>query len=64
MFKMKYLIKKCNATFHHIKWGGLIVRVFTFIPKVNRSNLMSGVVCDQHWFVDQRFSYVNPIIGA
>jgi len=29
-----------------------MVRVFVSIPKVKGSNLMSGVVCGQQWYVD------------
>ncbi len=29
-----------------------MVEVFASIPKVNRSNFMSGVVCGQQWYVD------------
>jgi hypothetical protein len=31
--------------------------VVASIPKVKRSNLMSGVVCDQQWYVNWIFSY-------
>jgi hypothetical protein len=41
-----------------------MIRVFASIPKVNRSNLMGGVVCGQQWYVDQIFSYRIPIVGA
>jgi hypothetical protein len=41
-----------------------MVRVFAPIPKVKGSNLMSGVVCGQEWYVDQIFSYRIPKIGA
>jgi hypothetical protein len=47
MFRMKYLIIKCNVTYYHNKWGGLMVRVFASIPKVKGSNLMGGVVYGQ-----------------
>jgi hypothetical protein len=50
--------------YYHNKWGGLMVRVFTSIPKVKGSNLMNGVVCGQQWYVDKIFSYIIPIIGA
>jgi hypothetical protein len=40
-----------------------MVRVFAFIPMVNGSNFMSGVVCGQQWYVDQIFSYQNFRIG-
>jgi hypothetical protein len=40
-----------------------MVRVFTSIPKVKGSNLMSGV-CGQQWYVDQIFSYGIHKIGA
>jgi hypothetical protein len=36
-----------------------MVRVFTSIPKVKRSNLMGGVVCDEQWYADRIFSYQN-----
>ncbi len=29
-----------------------MVNVFASISKVKRSNLMSGVVCGQQWYVD------------
>ncbi len=45
---MKYLIKECNVTYCHNKWGGLMVRVFGPIPNVKGSNLMGGVVCVQN----------------
>jgi hypothetical protein len=41
-----------------------MVKVFTPIPKVKGSNLMSGVVCGQQWYVNQIFFYRIPIIGA
>jgi hypothetical protein len=41
-----------------------MVRVFAFIPKDKGSNLMSGVVSDQQWYVDRIFSYRIFIIGA
>jgi hypothetical protein len=41
-----------------------MVKVFAFIPKVKGSNLMSGVVCDQEWYVDQIFPYWIFIISA
>ncbi len=41
-----------------------MVKVFTFNPKVNGSNFMNGVVCDQQWYVDQIFSYRIIRIGA
>jgi hypothetical protein len=41
-----------------------MVRVFAFIPEVKGSNFMSGVVCDQQWYVDRIFSYQNLKIGA
>jgi hypothetical protein len=50
--------------YYHNKGGGLMVRVFAPIPKVKGSNLMGGVVCGQQWYVDQRFSYQIPRIGA
>ncbi len=48
MFKMKYLINR-NVVYYHNKWGGFIVGVFVCILKINGSNLMNGVVCDQQW---------------
>jgi len=42
----------------------LMVKVFVFIIKVKKPNLMNGVVCGQQWYVDQIFSYRIPIIGA
>jgi hypothetical protein len=36
---------KCNLTYYHNKWGGLMVRVFASILKVKGSNLMIGVIC-------------------
>jgi hypothetical protein len=41
-----------------------MVRVFASIPKVKGSNLMSGVICDQQWYVDRIFSYLIPKICA
>jgi hypothetical protein len=41
-----------------------MVKVFAYIPKVEGSNLMNGVVCGQQWYVDQIFSYPIPRIGA
>jgi len=41
-----------------------MVKVFASIPKIKGSNFMSGVVCDQQWYVDQIFSYRIPKIGA
>jgi hypothetical protein len=41
-----------------------MVKVFGFIPKVKGSNLTSGVVCDEQWYVDRIFSYLIPIINA
>jgi len=41
-----------------------MVRVFDSIPKVKGSNLMSGVVCGQQWYVDKIFSYPIPNIGV
>jgi hypothetical protein len=52
------------VTYYHNKWGGLMVRVFASIPKVKGSNLVSGDVCGQQWYVDWIFSYLVPIIGA
>jgi hypothetical protein len=34
-----------------------MVKVFISILKVEGSNLMSGVVCGQQWYVDRIFSY-------
>jgi hypothetical protein len=64
MFRMKYLKKKCNVIYYHNKWGGLMVRMFASIPKVKGSNLTSGVVCDQQWYVDQIFFYLILRISA
>jgi hypothetical protein len=61
---MKYLINKCNVIYYHNKGVALMVRVFAFIPKVKRSNLMGGVVCGQQWYVDQIFPYRILIIGV
>jgi hypothetical protein len=36
-----------------------MVKVFAFIPKVKVSNLMSGVVCGQQWYVDRIFYNIN-----
>jgi len=41
-----------------------MVKVFACIPKVKGSNLMSGVVCGEQWYVDQIFYYQIPKIGA
>jgi hypothetical protein len=41
-----------------------MVKVYVSIPKVKGSNLMSGVVCGQQWYVDWIFSYQIPRIGA
>jgi len=41
-----------------------MVRVFARILKVKGSNLMSGVVCGQQWYVDQKFFYRIPRLGA
>jgi len=49
MFKMKYLINIINVTYYHNKWGGLMIRVFASIPKVNGLNFTDGVVCGQQW---------------
>ncbi len=46
------------------KWGGLMVKVYVSIPKVKGSNLMSGVVCGQQWYVDWIFSYQIIRIGV
>jgi hypothetical protein len=32
-----------------------MVRVFIFNPKVKGSNLMSDIVCGEHWYGDQIF---------
>jgi hypothetical protein len=32
--------------------GVVMVKVFASIPKVNGSNLMSDVACDQQWYVE------------
>jgi hypothetical protein len=62
---MNYLINRmCNETYYHNKWGGLMVKVFASIPKVKGSNLMSGVVYGQQWYVDRIFPYLIPIIGV
>jgi len=37
--------------------GGLMVRVFASISKVKGSNLVSGVVCGQLWYVDRILFY-------
>jgi hypothetical protein len=63
MFKMKYLIK-CNVTYYHNKWGGLMVKAFAYILKVKGSNLMDGVMCGQQWYIDQILSYRILRIGA
>jgi hypothetical protein len=41
-----------------------MVRVITSIPKVKGSNLISGVVCDQQWYVDRILFYLIFKIGA
>jgi len=41
-----------------------MVRVIAFNSKVKGSNLMSGVVCGQQWYVDQIFYYLAPRIGV
>jgi hypothetical protein len=41
-----------------------MVRVFASNSKVKGSNLMSGVVCDQQWYVDQIFFYLIFRIGT
>ncbi len=61
---MKYLINKINVTYYHNKWGGLIVMVFVFNPKVKGSNFISGVVCGEQWYVDQIFFYLILFICA
>jgi hypothetical protein len=47
-----------------------MVRVIAFILKVKGSNLMSGVVCGQQWYVDRIFYYLMvgymaylPLVG-
>jgi len=32
-----------------------MIKMFIYIPKVKGSNLMSGVVCGQQWYVDRIF---------
>jgi hypothetical protein len=32
---------------YHNKWGGLMIKVFTYILKVKGSNFMNGIVCGQ-----------------
>jgi hypothetical protein len=64
MFKMKYLINRIYVTYYHNKWGGLMVKVFAFNPKVKGSNLMGGVVCGQQWYVDRIFFYRILKIGV
>jgi len=41
-----------------------MVKVFAYIPKVEKSNLMSGVVCGQQWYVDGIFPYLILRISA
>jgi hypothetical protein len=41
-----------------------MINVFASISKVKGSNLMSGVVCGQQWYVDYIFFYLIPKIGA
>jgi hypothetical protein len=41
-----------------------MVKVFAYVVKVKRSNLMGGVVCGQQLYVDRIFSYQIPRIGA
>jgi hypothetical protein len=41
-----------------------MVKTFAPIPKVKGSNFMGGVVCGQHWYVDQIFSYQIPKLGS
>jgi hypothetical protein len=41
-----------------------MVKVFTSIPKVKKSNFMGGVVWGQQWYADRIFSYLIPIIGV
>ncbi len=43
MFKMKYMIIKCNITHYHNKCGGLMVETFASILKVKRSNFTNDV---------------------
>jgi len=61
---MKYLINKCNVTYYHNKWGGLMVNVFASISKVKGSNFINGVMCGQQWYVNWIFSYRILEIGA
>jgi hypothetical protein len=63
MFKIKYLIK-CNVTYYHNKCGGLMVKVFTPIPKAKGSNFLGGVGCGQQWYVDLIYFYRIFKIGA
>jgi len=64
MFKTKHLINKmyCNILPQQVGW--LDGKVFASIPKVKGSNLMSGVVCNQQWYVDRIFFDRIIIIGA
>jgi hypothetical protein len=41
-----------------------MVKVFASIPKVKGSNLMSGDMWYQQWYVDWIISYRIPRIGA
>jgi hypothetical protein len=41
-----------------------MVKVFVSVPKVKGSNLVSGVVYGQQWYVDQIFPYIIPRICA
>jgi hypothetical protein len=41
-----------------------MVKVFTSIPKIKGSKLMSGVVCGQQWYVDRIFFYRIFKIGT
>jgi len=43
MFKMKHLINRMQCSRLSQKCGGLMVRVFVSILKVNGSNLINGV---------------------
>jgi hypothetical protein len=41
-----------------------MVKVFACIPKIKGLNFMSGVMCDQQWYVDRILFYLILIIGA
>jgi hypothetical protein len=51
-------------TYYHDKWGGLMVKVFAFNPKVKGSNFMCGAMRGQQWYVNGMFFYRIPIIGV